>query len=115
MQDSSAFQYIAIDQHSRIHHQPPPDLRAIEAGGACRVHPAARPHSAHHRSSRTQTASRSLQVRGASARHSLPNCSHSPPASWNSTMPQRWNGSWSRTRSVWTFTPTKRRKAFSVS
>ena len=36
---------------SRVHHQPPPDLRAIQAGRACRVHPAAWPDSAHLRAS----------------------------------------------------------------
>ena len=114
MQNSSEFQYIAIDT---IHESATNPRRTFDESQASaslpRIHPHQRPDSTHHRTALTRRASRLSQEPGASVPRSLRSCFLSPPASSISTTHRRSNGSWSRTRNASTFTPTKKHRASS--
>jgi ParB family chromosome partitioning protein len=93
MQDSSAFHYIAIDQIRESTTNP---RQTFEQAKLEELAEFIRQHGLIHPSPSVPppAASKSWPGQGVSARRSLPNCFHSPPASWNWTTPQRRSGNW---------------------
>jgi hypothetical protein len=113
MQDSSAFQFLAIDT---IHESTTNPRRTFEEhklhelAQSIRQHGLIQPLTVRPNAEGFEIVAGARRFRASQ----LPNCFPFPPVSSRSTTPRRWNGSWSRIRSGWTFTLTKRRRASSV-